>query len=251
MILRILIMGFFMTVAGLAQQTVYVPQIGHGDGFETTLSFINLSGTTSRAEVRAYTDNGTPLNLLLRAASPFEDAQAVSEMGLETAPLGYGALSTYSFNPSVQVGWAEITTEDSVAVEVVFSRYAASRQLLTSTSVLPGPLTTEFSFIAFANPVARSGLALLNPPDAVATANVALRLFDRFGFLVGERVVPLAPGRKISRFVDEAELFPGLEGQDFSGTVEVRSDVPVAVMPLRVQGIHITTQLVHSHREVD
>jgi hypothetical protein len=105
---------------------------------------------------------------------------------------------------------------------------------------------TEFSFVAFATPTSRTGIALLNPPTNVA-AQVTLTLLDRLGQQVDEISRTVTPGHKVVLFVDE--LFAGL--QDFVGSVEVRSSVGVVPMSVRVdQNTQYTTQVIHPARSI-
>lgn len=249
--IRFLIAALFCC-AGMAQ-TIYVPQFGHGvDGFgnsfSTSVSFINLANTTARVDIKVFNQSGAAANLLRRTASPFEPAAAVSEAGTEIAPLGFEAAESSATNPAagVQVGWAEINADAPVEVEVLFSiRDASTGNLTTSTSIIPTAPVTAASFIAFAGAGANTGVALLNLPVNQAAAVVSLSVIDRLGRTVGESELTLQPGAQTARFL--SEIVAGLES--FSGTFELRSNVPVAVLPLRQDGIELTTQVVHPGRE--
>ncbi len=234
-------------------QTIYVPQFGHGvdafgNSFSSTISFINLANTTSRVEVRAFNQSGDPVDLLQRVGSPFEPAAAVPEAGTEVAPLGFGSIDSAATNPSagVQVGWVEINADAAVEAEVLFSiRNATTGNLTTSTSIIPTAPVTAASFIAFAASGANTGVALLNPPGNDGPAVVSLAVIDRLGRTVGESELTLQPGAQTARFL--SEIVAGLE--NFSGTFELRSSRPIAVLPLRQDGIELTTQVVHPARE--
>lgn len=240
-ILFLFLLGVGVAAAQAQPQTILVPQVAHGQGNVSEILFINLTNTTNLIDVRAYDNSGAPINLLSTFSSPLgQGATAVSASGVELAGLGIAFLSTASASPnSLQIAWAEVSSSGPVAVEVVISILDASQKLVSATSVLPQPLSVAFSFATRFSQTIGTGLALVNPKTSPQSANVRLRLFDRFGVFLGEQTVTLAPGGKASRFVHE--LFTGLI-PGFAGSLDVRSDVPVGVMVLRVEGLHLTTQ---------
>jgi hypothetical protein len=242
---------------GLAEtETVYIPQIGYGDGFETTFSFINSSATTSRVEIRAFDAEGAPAKLLRKGGSPFEDTVAAEEIGVEIA--GFGSATAETFSDSFQVGYAEVDLNfgEGFGLELVFRRFDGSR-LITSTSILPQPTSKAFSFLAFSDSFARTGVALVNPAANDTAAEVTMTLFDNLGNLRGTAEVTLQSGHRFSQFIDEAtpaaDLFPEIAAEEFSGTIEVRSHVPVAVTIIRTEGAEFlfTTQTVQQARNVN
>lgn len=239
--------------------TVIVPQIGDGSGFMTEFNFVNFSATTNRVEVRAYDNDGNPWSVLSSQASPFEGQQAVDVRGVEIAGFGSSQLQSFSENrDQVKVGYAEITSDfdEPFGVEAVFRRMSPAGALVTSASVLPQPLTREFSFLAFANSFARTGIALVNA-DAENQVDVTLKLLDRFGTVVGEKTLSLAPRAKIVQFIDEstvaADLFPELASQDFSGTMEGRATGPIGVTLIKTEGpqFFFTTQTLQAARDLE
>ncbi|MGI8783448.1 MAG: hypothetical protein ACR2L2_07360 [Acidobacteriota bacterium] len=244
MIRRGILFAFLLGVgasAALAQpKTILIPQLAHGQGNVSEILFINLTNTTNLIDVRTYDNSGAPINLLSNFSSPLgQGATAVSASGVELAGLGIAFLRTASAAPNtLQIAWAEVSSSGPVAVEIVISILDANQKLLSATSVLPQPLTAAFSFATVFSQTVGTGVALVNPKTSLQSANIRLRLFDRFGQFLGEQTVTLAPGGKTSRFVHE--LFTGLS--NFAGSVDVRSDVPVGVMVLRVEGLHLTTQ---------
>jgi hypothetical protein len=255
-ILGLLFLVLFGGLAMAKTETVYIPQIGYGDGFETTFSFMNFSATTNRVEIRAFSPEGDPAELLRRAGSPFEDESAAAVIGVEVA--GFGSAVAQTLSDSFQLGYAEIDSDfdEDFGIELVFRRFSGSR-LITSTSILPLPASTAFSFLAFSDSFARTGLALVNPKENESEAEVTMLLYDNLGLLRGTAEVTLQSGHRFSQFIDEstpaADLFPEIAGEEFSGTIEVRSDVPVAVAILRTEGAEFlfTTQTVQQARDVD
>ena len=225
------------------EQILYIPQVVHGGGLETEFNMINLSESNRRVEIRTFGADGNPANLLRREAS----ASATSARDEELAPLGVASIFSFSSSPSeVATGWAEITTTGSVALEVVFSA-RGPEGLLTSTSVLPTEASTAFSVIAFATQTLQTGLALLNPPSNAQTATVTVELVGSLGDVDSSVELSVPPGQTIPpQYV--GELFPEVQDQEFFGSLDISSSQPVVAMPVRVEGVHFTTQLVHPAR---
>lgn len=252
MLIRLFILTFFVSVGFCGDQSLFIPQIGHGAGLQTTFNFMNLSPTTNRIEVRTFDDLGNPVPLLAQRATPFGPAESRAALGIELAGFGSGILESLNSNPAqIQVGYAEISADAPFGVEVVFRSFSGAGTLLSSTTVLPQAVTDSFSFIGFSDSFSRSGLALLNPGSNSAGAIIQLDVFNRFGELVASQIVELAPGEKLPRFIDEAEFFPELAGQPFLGTIEVRSNLPVAVTIIKLEGQgFFTTQVLQPPRQI-
>ncbi|MGH9340451.1 MAG: hypothetical protein ACRD1R_12895 [Acidobacteriota bacterium] len=267
MIYRILLLTFFIAT-GRAQilqpptaeqddsepPVIFVAQVAHGAGLQTTFNFVDLSGETNRVAVRAFDDTGEPLELLSSGPSPFQGQTAETEIGVEISGLGGTVAETFSSDPdSIQVGYVEITAEAPVGVEVVFRNFSSEGRLLTTTSVLPEPLTQAFSFIAFANSFAKSGIALLNPASNGQSVDVSVQLYNRFGDLAAESVIELDQGQKVAILIDDPRLFPELLGQEFTGSIEIRATAPLGVTIIRVEGSEafLTTQTVQPARGLE
>jgi hypothetical protein len=260
-LIYILSVLLFFVGAGFGQSdTVYIPQVGHGQGFETTLTFMNGSVTTNRVAIRTYDGNGDPVNLLLQKKSPIgdptdPDEMAVDSKGIELAGLGTVEVMSLNDNPSgLTLGYAEIEADwgENFSVEAVFRRFQGNI-LETTTSVLPFPATKAVSFFAFANSFARTGVAILNPAENEEAAEVEFMVYDNLGTLYDTATLDLAEGEKIAQFLDEAGLFPDLAGGDFTGSCEVRSNVPVALTVIKQEGSQgfFTTQTQQPARNVD
>jgi hypothetical protein len=78
---------------------VFVPQIAFGGGIETEFTIINNSEDMNRVLVKAYDNNGDPVELLLADASPFSPQTAVDSLGVEMAGKGVANMFTFSDTP--------------------------------------------------------------------------------------------------------------------------------------------------------
>lgn len=223
----------------------WIPQIGHGTAgsnqFSTDFSFINLSNTTAVLEITTFSGDGSPADLLRVEGFP---GPAVASSALQTVVDGKGMVQARSLSPDPENelidGWAKVSTQGKIGVEVVFRIVDASTgQLTTSANIRVGPLTTAASLLAVVDPPINTGVAILNPPTNPGEATVVIEVLNSSGTFVGTASLKLVPGQKVAQFLDK--LVPGLSAH-FSGSVDIRSDLPVAVLPLRQEGVVLTTQ---------
>ena len=257
--LLIPLLFFGAALAQVEVEVIYIPQVGHGGGLETVFNFMNGSNMLNRVTLETYDNAGEPANLLLRRESPFEEEAAVDSLGLEVSGLGTtAAVSSNEDSNQVDVGYALIYSDwgEDFGVEVVFQQFNSQGSLTATTAIIPLPPTDAFSFVAFSNSFAKTGIALLIPPDAEEDAEVTLTLFDNTGTWLGDAVVELGPGEKIAQFLNEEGLFPDeLADGEFTGSCEVRSPNPVAVTILKQSGSSsnplLSTQTVQDPRVID
>lgn len=249
MIKKILILSIFLLVFAIPTQKVrsgglaaarsfWIGQFAHGpsgnDQFSTTLNFINLSTTTSTVTVRTFSDDGSPLDLLRSVTPPFDP---VSERQVVLAGRGTGTVVSDG-PPILQVGYAQAETVNAVGLEVIFDLREASGNLITATNVRVIPLVTALSFFGRSVAGVRTGMSVLLPPGSDGPTDVDLTLFNADGTIRGVDSLRLEVGQKTSRFLDELVENLG----NFTGTVEARSDEPISLLPLRQEGVVLTTQ---------
>lgn len=257
MILKVFCTILLFSSAAMAQgQVFYIPQVAAGSAaglrIETLVTLVNLgTGVLNPAQVdiETFGQDGSPLSLLKRTT--LSGVDAVSLLQREIDGRGTASVEAYSEDGSLQVGWAKLTTADNVAVEVIYSIFGASGDLMTTTSILPRAGITEGTSLIDLN--AGSGLnssvAVLGAPSNEDTAVVTAQVYDQFGVSLGQAEISLAPGEGIAK--SWTELVPGLNGlgaNGFIGTAEITATAPVFFLPLRQDGVQLTTRDILSAR---
>lgn len=252
---RILILSIFCGTALAQGQTVYIAQVGHGGGFETTLSFVGLTNTTTNVLIETFDNDGNPVALLNRPdvvttiggsiGVPIGSGGANSSYGVEIPAMGTREVRSLNENPmNLEVGYAKVTSESPFGVEAVFRNFANGVRV-TTTSVLPESPTRGFSILAYG----QTGLALLNPPDNGGAAEVTVTLFDGAGEMTGESMITLSAGAKAVAFLNQAPFFDtNLVPADFFGSVEVSATRPVVPVVIKIEGSALVTQTVQPAR---
>lgn len=220
-----------------APEDRWIPQFGHGSGagnrFSSEISLLNLSSTPASFTIAAFDDQGAPSELLL-----FNGASTAQVSG---QAVGGGTVFQASLNRNsdteLSTGWVRVTGPPSIGVEVLFNIIDPSGSL-SSTNVRAGALSRAAAFAVRLQGSVRTGLALLNPISSSGEADIELALFDAQGIPSGVARLTLGPGRKTARFMDEFFL----DLTEFSGSAELRSTHPIAILPLRQEGTVLTTQ---------
>ena len=230
--------------------------MGHGGGFETTLSFVGLSNTTSNVLIETFDDDGNPSALLNRpdvvttiGASigvPVSIGGAASSYGVEVPAMGTREVLSLNENPSsLEVGYAKITLGRSCRREAVVPEFRERGSGHDDQRVARESDHGTFSILAYG----QTGLALLNPPDNGRSAEVTVALFDGAGQMMGESTIALAAGSKAVAFLNQAPFFDSsVVPADFFGSVEVTSTQPVVPVVIKIEGSALVTQTVQPAR---
>ena len=154
-------------------------------------------------------------------------------------------------NSPVKSGYAIVTPSlvggtatDTDRYLIVFETFGQQRgQDAAQAGVLPASLSTDFLlFVSTSGRLSRNlGVAIANPGPV--TAHVDLTLLDEKGDSLSPPATAafdLLSGEQSSRFVTELFASHPLP-QDFTGTLRISSDTPVAVIGLRFRGINFST----------
>ena len=244
----------------------WIPQFGHGpDGagnqLDVLVKILNLNAEEVEEdvfeardvefEIVSCSEQGEPLNMLAGQTGPQGEA-SVSSMMLTSPPNGTLEVASLNESPAseIDVGYAIVRTLQALAVEVVFNIRTADG-FLTSTNVPIFPLVTATAFfvdIDSSTPL-NTGVAFLFPEEFTEpderSSRIDLFLLNQAGAVVDEHFFLLDRGHKTARFLfdffDVAQL-QGIGGQPFKGSLEIRATGATAFLPLRQEGLVLTTQ---------
>lgn len=147
----------------------------------------------------------------------------------------------------LEVGYAVVTpaaTPENIAVFETFGERHGGQTL--QAGVLPSAMTTHaVLFVNTSGRLSRNvGVAIANP--GADQAEIDLALYGEDGKLLADYAssnnpLLLAPGEQVAKYVTELfESEPDVQ-RDFTGTLHVTSDVPVAVIGIRARGINFST----------
>lgn len=141
----------------------------------------------------------------------------------------------------IRSGYAVITPAEPGAKLVVFETFGQRIGNGTvQAGVLPANLTKRaVTFVNTSGRLSRNlGVAISNPNPAAATIDMTLR--DENGATVAAGKFQIEPLHQIAMFVTELFASHDLIARDLTGTLEIVSDQPVAVVALRFRGLNFS-----------
>ncbi len=219
----------------------FAPQIGNGSqgriGFQTSQILANTrTATTARLEYRDPTGALLPI--------PFEDAPA-SQLEIFLPP-GHSRTLTSTSEGALQAGYTRILGAGGLGSITVLSRLfldlpgsqpavnTAAGVVLYEAGVPAVRPTRDFSVVLDSRQEKDTGLALLHPgAPGDENAEVTLRLYDQNFGLLDTRLLSLAPGEHLARFVHELFEDSAEAAAEMLGSVTVESSLPLAAVTLR------------------
>ncbi len=217
--------------------TVFLPLLGLGSigdiKLDTQITLVNLANTESDVSVFLARKDGIALGV------PFAENGAFSTQLRPFESITFLLSAGTSLESPLQVGFAVVSSSKPLEATAIFQTYGRQGSLLGEASI--GSASLQFLASGHVEKSTASGLntglAVSNPNPY--PADISFTVFNaetRLGFSI-----TLASGRQVSLFLDE--LFRELKGQDFSGTLTVRSNQRLAVTELRTRNGIATASL--------
>lgn len=241
---------FWVSTVFAEEQKFVVPQFAAGSAegltIETSVTLVNLGTEVlnpARATLRTYSPDGTPSAMLRRVNLGGVEASDTLQREIP----GRGAAVAESFSAQgLKVGRLEITTEDNLAVEVLYKIFDSLGRLITVTNLLPRPAVEAVTLAIESAPQRdlASTVAVVNPLENQGEAWISVVIFDQSGNRVIESELSLGPGEQLAR--NWTELVPELEelagAGEFLGTAEIVSDVPLYWLTLRQERVQLSSR---------
>ncbi|MFQ5740739.1 MAG: PQQ-binding-like beta-propeller repeat protein [Acidobacteriota bacterium] len=216
-----------------ASNTIYFAHLADGDGQQTLVTLNNRTSETAMGTATFFGTAGSPLNLAIEGAGTTSNVAFTVPPGSSTSIQTLGGMTARS-------GWARVTSDRPLTGSSIFQFVdETTNEILFEGGVSDSPLAGRSNvFVLVEFPPLRpslvsTGVAVANPLDE--TAMVVYRLLDSGGTETASVMEMFESGTQQARFVEE--LFPGQISDNFSGTLVIESDLPVAVTTLRTQGL--------------
>lgn len=224
--------------------TTFLPQVGEGrfseGSLQTTVTILNLSTTTAQGSVEFFDSQGQPLPLSMLQGPP------ISSLELEIPGARSMSLVTSGFSEPFRTGYARIRTNAPIEATALFRILDSDGLLLTQTGVRAaqptllgnGSLQRRRRVSTGPLPIPEdvdTAIALVNTSD-----NAALVIFNGHQeadqdplpvHLSSHVTLMLEPGEQRALF--STELFPQLQDAVFTGSIQIRSEQPIAVTLLQ------------------
>jgi hypothetical protein len=145
---------------------------------------------------------------------------------------------------TIKQGYAVITpTSTAVAGLVAFETFGLRRGFdVQQAGVLPSTMTTHSAlFVNASGRLSRNvGVAIANPSPSPSSITLTLR--DNTGTSIATASFALAAHQQTARFVTQLFASHAAVPRDLTGTLDISSDLPVAVVGLRFRGLNFSTE---------
>jgi len=181
------------------------------------------------------------VKLVLVSILSLQLAAAWAMPQLQAAPSGHD-----DDHAPVQVGYVVVTPAaetENITVFETFGRHHGGETL--QAGVLPAAMTTHaVLFVNTSGRLSRNvGVAIANPgPDPAA---IGMTLYDEEGGILGDYASsahpPLLPGAQTAKYVTELFDSQPEVHRDFTGTLDITSNQPVAIIGIRARGENFST----------
>ncbi len=221
---------------GFANQQIYataakspgallVPQVVDGDGWKTTLRFVNLSSRPVTFNVLFFSDTGADMSL------PIVNLGAAVNLTIALPVAGSTDVETEGAGQTLTQGWAAVlpqTPGDSIGGFTTFRQRVSGMPDHETTVPLAGSSGHHFA-VMYDNTRFVTGVAVANASPAAAVT-VPVNIRDEQGNILESTALALAPGAHTA-FTLPA-LAPATAGRQ--GTIEFMADgLAIAAISLR------------------
>jgi len=155
---------------------------------------------------------------------------------------GQGRPDEHNDNSPIQTGYAIITPTGGSTALVVFETFGFKHGPDTlQAGILPSDMSTNaLMFVNSSGRLSRNlGVAIANP--GTAAARVTLTLRNDAGTTLGTRAIDVAAGNQTAQFVTEMFATQASVPSDVTGTLQITSTAPVALVGLRFRGPNFST----------
>jgi hypothetical protein len=220
--------GLLVAITGplVSQVPYYFSHLAVGNGYQTTLTYINYSPQPITCVTNFYSDIGSPLSV------PFSGG-AVSTRTDTLAPGQSIHDQTNSNSTALTPGWAQATCTGSVQASLLYRLYQNGVPVgEAGVNAETGPTT---AFATFAQTA--TGVAFANP-STTQSASVTLTVYDATGTRLGGQTISLGPLAH-----GAYNLGPLLGIASFSGFVKITSTLPIVSLSLNAEAFPVFSSL--------
>jgi len=209
--------------------STYLAQVGDAKGLlQTILVISNLTNSTAKGELRLFDSQGAPMSVKLG-----DETNSVFPFSLP--PFSSKNLPTQAVSDPPKVGYAEIESNVPVEGTAIFRLISGDTTLAEAGvgSSVPRPFV-----VGVVQKVAAkgfdTGVAAVNTTGQAVDARI--KLYNEAGNLVAtnDTDMDLGPHRHTAMFL--SQLFPQYAESDFTGTLVITADKPMAMVMIRTLG---------------
>src|ERR1051326_9127967 len=203
--------------------TQIFPQFATGGGWTTSITLHNATGQLELIS----------LNLFL------PDGSTYLRRGISLGPNETQDV-TIDAAPQLTTGWARLSADGPFSAVMIFRLVDGFGALESEAGVLSATPIQNWRLLGsvhLSQGVA-SWLAFANP-NSSQSAIVTMKRMDDSGALLGTTTFTLGPNQQLSKFLNQAPLFDGLD--EYDGVLDISPTAPSSAVDLRVDGYQVAT----------
>jgi choice-of-anchor C domain-containing protein len=216
-----------ISISPPAAQTYYFSQIAVGQGFQTTLTYVNYSPIAVTCVTNFYSDSGSHLSI------PFNEGTVSTRTDTLQPGQSIHDQTTGNLTAAVVEGWAEGSCTSGVQASVLYRLYQTGAPVGEASVISETAPTTEFATFA----QTATGVAYANPSSTQSTT-VTITAYSAAGAKLGSQNIALGPLGHGS-----ANLGPLLGIQSFTGFVKITATLPIISISLNAEAFPVFSSL--------
>ena len=200
---------------------LFFPQVADGTSgdtsWRTTLVLSNTEYSSASVTIAFIQDDGTPMNVTVRARTSGWREQTGSVFQFTLYPIGYLQIETTGTG-NMKTGWARVQSDKSIGGISIFSLYIDGN-FINDVGAPATEAKNAFSFLVEKRTGINTGIVIANPNASQVMPMLILR--DAGGFIVaGPSYLPIPANGHVQKYV--TELFSQEDvPSDFQGILEV------------------------------
>ena len=213
-------------------QTYYFPHLAVGDGWQTTITYINYSSEEVICQTDFLSDQGTPLMV------SFADKGTVVSRPDVLPPGGSVHQETnVALSPPLVPGWARATCSGPVKASLLYRRFEGGVPTgEAGVNAVEVPATRFITFAEQGEGQPGTGVAYANPSPTEAVITFTAR--DADGQTLASEDRRLSPGGH-----DAQNMAPLFGLSSFSGSLEVTSTAPIVSLSINTEAARVFSSL--------
>jgi hypothetical protein len=208
-----------------------ISQFVDGDGWTTSVFFVNLENHAVNFDVLFFKDNGDDMFVSVAGLGVTRQVSIT----LDTA--GSIEFETSGFGAGLQQGWALLSqsTSDTVGGMAVFRHHVFGRQDQEAVVPIVSQFDSHFVLL-FDNTVYATGVAIANP--TLSYVDIPVNIRNQAGQIIDQRIISLGPYGHVAFSL--SDTWPSTAGR--RGAIEFQtSGYGVAALGLRYNGSAFTS----------
>ena len=221
-----------LDAAAQGSTTYYFPHLAVGDGWQTTITYLNYSSEEVICQTDFLSDQGSPLMV------SFADKGTVVSRPDVLPPGGSVHQETnVALSPPLVPGWARATCSGPVKASLLYRRFEGGVPTgEAGVNAVEVPATRFITFAEQGEGQPGTGVAYANPSPTEAVITFTAR--DADGQTLASEDRRLSPGGH-----DAQNMAPLFGLSSFSGSLEVTSTAPIVSLSINTEAARVFSSL--------